>query len=232
MPDTSGAIAPSSDDLLERAGRVFSLELQVSRELHERFQRQWRDRKFRHVDQDYPATFEPFYAAVLGMLKEMQNPPEGFARVADWLRETAGLARAIRDGRGLRDTAGLYSGLYSTALSGFVAIGDAKEAALKKAQKTPQADDPLAAVLDRAPDGRKIPATYLLPELLSARAIAEYLNEPYGSIRKRLERLEKRFRDCATAVEKPLARGPRKLYRTAEVLPHLPAKGARPSSVL
>jgi hypothetical protein len=60
-----------------------------------------------------------------------------------------------------------------------------------------------------------------LPEYLSAKDLADRLGLPREATRKKLDRLFQKFPDCAIDNEAPRRRESKRLYRVADVLPHL-----------
>lgn len=85
--------------LLDRAGSVFSLADRLGFAFRDEYDRQGTG--LRTVDPTawsrHKAAFNTFSAAVLDLRDEMQNPPNGFAPVAQVLMEAARLAKQIRD---------------------------------------------------------------------------------------------------------------------------------------
>src|SRR4051812_42107463 len=87
--------------LLDRAGHVFSLAVQLSRAFQDEDNRRSTGYGTKRVDptawgRQQPA-FNVFCNALLDLRDEMQNPPDGFAPVAEVLREAAHIAKQIRD---------------------------------------------------------------------------------------------------------------------------------------
>src|SRR5262245_65932219 len=85
--------------LLDRADRVFSQAWQLARAFTDEYNRQGNG--FRTVDptawgRQQPA-FNVFCNSLLELRDEMQNPPDGFAPVAEVLIEAARVAKQIRD---------------------------------------------------------------------------------------------------------------------------------------
>lgn len=83
--------------LLDRAGRVFSLAAQLGRAFQNEHEAQ---RRAHRIDSSawgrLRSGFDEFCAAVLELQGAMQNPPAGFAPVAEVLLEAARVARQIR----------------------------------------------------------------------------------------------------------------------------------------
>jgi hypothetical protein len=101
-PGTKGEVmadTPPPAGLLDRAGRVFSLAAQLAHAFANECERQGDG--LRRIDpaawgRRQPA-FDVFCEALLDLRDEMQNPPDGFAPVAEVLMEAARVAGRIRD---------------------------------------------------------------------------------------------------------------------------------------
>jgi len=132
--------------LLDRAGHVFGL----ANELGWAFSK---DRKRRgegfklsdpHGWERHESDFNEFYSSLLELQAPMQNPPAGFAPVAEVLLKTAQIAKQIRDtmqtadGRAGAEYLDFFPALNSAATAGREAI--------KAATKARRADDPFAFV--------------------------------------------------------------------------------------
>jgi hypothetical protein len=106
--------------LLDRAGNVFSLAGQLGRAFREEHGTAG---GFRQIDPTgwdrHQPAFKEFCAAVLDLCDAMQNPPDGFAPVANALRKAAGVAKQIRDAMGTPHghTEASYLGCCSLAFS-------------------------------------------------------------------------------------------------------------------
>jgi hypothetical protein len=131
--------------LLDRAGNVFFLALQLGRTFHEERQIQGGVGRIDPTgwDRHQPA-FNEFCAAVLDLRDAMQNPPDGFAPVAQALMKAAGVAKEIRDtmqkadGRTWAAYLDFFPELNTVAAAGREAIRDVTEAR--------RPDDPFAFV--------------------------------------------------------------------------------------
>jgi hypothetical protein len=131
--------------LLDRARTVYSLAWELGRTFREE---RGTGGGVRQVDPTrwgrHQPVFDEFCAALLDLRDAMQNPPEGFAPVAQALLKAAGVAKQIRDemktAEGQRWAAFLdrFPDLNSAA----AAVGDA----IKAATEAQRLDDPFAFV--------------------------------------------------------------------------------------
>lgn len=132
-------------ELLDRAGKVFSLAGELGRAFHE--QGQTRAIFFDpSLWQQHAPTFKQFCDAVLDLRGAMQNPPDGFAPVAKPLLEAARIAKGIRDTlaseRGFTAYLDFFPDLNTVCQAGYEAV--------KGVTKARRLDDPFAFVDDVA----------------------------------------------------------------------------------
>jgi hypothetical protein len=138
--------------LLDRAGNVFLLASQLGRAFHDE---RGSAGGLRQIDPEgwdrHQPAFSAFCDAVLELRDAIQNPPNGFAPVAEALRRTALVAKQIRDamqtanGRAFATYLDFFPELNSAAASGREAIG--------KVTDVQQLDDPFA-FLDQSAIGK------------------------------------------------------------------------------
>lgn len=129
--------------LLDRAGNVFSLAGKLGRAFHEEHQGQ-------HAQIDaaswkrHAGVFDEFCTKILDLQSSMQNPPDGFASVAEQLLEAAHIAKGIRDtmqrpdGQTWATCLGFFPELNSVCEDGWLAINGVMAAR--------RLDDPFAFV--------------------------------------------------------------------------------------
>jgi hypothetical protein len=131
--------------LLDRAGNVFSLAWQLGRTFHEERQIQGRVGRIdpRGWDRHQPA-FNEFSAAVLDLRDVMQNPPDGFAPVAQALLKAAGVAKQIRNAMQTAD--GRTWAAYLNFFPELNSVADAGREAISVVTKARRLEDPFAFV--------------------------------------------------------------------------------------
>jgi hypothetical protein len=148
--------------LLDRAGHVFHLASQLGRT----FQDERGSRGgLRQVDptswvRNQP-TFNKYCAAILDLRYAMQNPPDGFAPVAQALMKAAGVAKQIRDGMQTAD--GETWAAFLDFFPELNSVAAAGREAIKEVTKAPRVDDPFAFVDQAAAKGSGIDTTPALP---------------------------------------------------------------------
>lgn len=190
--------------LLDRAGKVFLLAWRLGRTFQ---QERGTEDGVRQIDPEgwdrHEPAFNEFCAAVLDLRDTMQNPPEGFAPVAQSLLKAAGVAKQIRDamrmadGRAWASFLDFFPELNSVAASGREAI--------KEVTKARRLHDPFAFV-DQPAKGKNtgIDTTPTLPKPPSgliesaARAIPNILanvQPKHGAIELVASHLAKRLQD-------------------------------------
>jgi hypothetical protein len=152
------------DDLLDRAGKVFSLAGDLGREFNEEHRRQRQRGQIDPASWDRHAQlFNEFGEAVLGLQGAMENPPAGFGRVAEQLLKAASIAEGIWDtiqqphGRGEATYLDFFSSLNSLSESGWQSI--------QEVTKVQRSVNPFS-VGRKPPDGSQsdIDTTPTLPE--------------------------------------------------------------------
>lgn len=129
--------------LLDRAGKVFSLAGNLGRAFHEEHQGQGRQIDPAGWNRHAP-DFDNFCAALLDLRDAMQNPPDGFAPVAESLMEAARIAKGIRDAMQRADCR-----TWAAYLEFFPHLNSACEdgwRAVKEVTKARRLDDPFAFV--------------------------------------------------------------------------------------
>ena len=131
--------------LLDRAGNVFSLAGQLGLAFHQERETQGRVRQIDPTgwDRHQPA-FNEFCAAVLDLRDAMQNPPDGFAPVANALRKAAGVAKQIRDA--MQTAHGRTEAVYLDFFPELNTVAADGREAIRDVTKARQPDDPFAFV--------------------------------------------------------------------------------------
>ena len=136
--------APALSGLLDRANNVFMLAGGLGRAFHEEHQQGMIDAAAwnRHAP-----TFNEFCHALLDLREPIQNPPDGFAPVAEQLKEAARIARAIRrvKGRAFVDYLEFFPQMNSVAEAGRQAV--------KQLTKAKRINDPFPFVGEAAEGG-------------------------------------------------------------------------------
>ncbi len=157
--------------LLDRASTVFSLAWQLARAFTDECDRQ--GGSFRTVDPTawgrQQPDFNVFCNALLELRTEMQNPPDGFAPVAEVLMEAARVAKQIRDV--MQTTDGRMWQSFLDFRFHFNSIGAKGDEAVRAVTKARRLNDPFAfldqplAAAGRAPE---IDTPPVAPEPLAA----------------------------------------------------------------
>jgi hypothetical protein len=133
-------------DLLDRANDVFWLAGKLGRDFHDEHQQP------RYIDppgwKQHAPTLNEFFEAVLNLREEMQNPPKGFAPVAERLLEAARIARALRNSvtsrGGFNAHLDLFPELNTVSRGGMDSVNEVR--------RTLRLDDPFAFVDDLVAD--------------------------------------------------------------------------------
>lgn len=168
--------------LLDRAGLVFSLADQLGWAFQR--EREGQGKVVKVVDptswECHRPAFDEFCAAVLELREPMQNPPDGFAPVAQALLDAARLAKQIRGV--MQTTYGITWAQYLDFYPHLNKAAGAGRRAIREVKKALRLDDPFAFV-DRPATGKEVgidttptppkPPPSLIEE--AARAIPEVL---------------------------------------------------------
>jgi hypothetical protein len=204
--DGGSSSNPPLAGLLHRASRVFSLASQLGWAFQ---QERGTEGGCRQVDPEgwnrHQPVFNEFSAAVLDLREVMEAPPEGFAPVAEVLREAARVAKHIRDE--LQTAEGRTWEVHLDSFPKLNSVATTGREAIREVTKARRLDDPFAFLDERlASKESGINTTPTLPKPppalveLAARAIpnlfANAQPRPDGAIELIASHLAKRLQDA------------------------------------
>jgi hypothetical protein len=144
--------------LLDRAGHVFYLAFQLGRTFQEE---RGTGGGVRQVDPTswgrHQPAFNEYCAAILDMRDAMQNPPDGFALVAQALMKAAAVAKQIRDA--MQTAEGQTWAAFLNFFPELNSVAAAGHEAIKEVTEAPRVEDPFAFVDEAATEGSGIDTT-------------------------------------------------------------------------